>query len=366
MQATADTKVYNALVNQGTFGCGEESQSPLLGACRFVSQRGQIARIQLTKTVVEQRRQSLSDIHNFVEESMKKTFSIVAALLMVACLLAFAACGNKTDDGTFDTSKRITVITRADGSGTKSAFMEIIGLKNKPDVSGVIKAADTAAVLSGVQSNKYAIAFDSLGYVLGEKGITVLTVDGVAPTAATIKDGSYPISRPLSVVYKPGTLDNKLYKAYYDFLFSSDGQAIVAAEGYTASVDNATAYVADETLEGEIALTGSTSCQPVMTKLAKKFESLQSKVKVTVGGTGSSQGYNDAKNDVSPFGMISEVFVQSKAEGCTSTAFAMDGIALIVNAQNTLKNITKDQLKHIYGNVEGETQLTVWSQIITE
>lgn len=296
---------------------------------------------------------------------MKRLVKVVtAAVLVMACVFALVACN--ANGGEFDASKNITVITRQDGSGTKTAFMEIIGLKGKADVSGVIKASDTAAVLSGVQTNKYSIAFDSLGYVLGAKDVTVLTVDGVAPSAATIKDGSYPISRPLSVVYKADTLKNKLYKAYYDFLLSAEGQAIVAAEGYTASVDNAPAYVVDETLEGSIALTGSTSCQPVMNKLAEKFESLQGKVKVTVGGTGSSQGYKDAQNDVSPFGMISEKFVQSKAEGCTSTTFAMDGIALIVNAQNPLKNITKDQLKHIYGNVEGETQLTVWSQVIAE
>ncbi len=285
---------------------------------------------------------------------MKRLVKVVtAAVLVMACVFALVACN--ANGGEFDASKNITVITRQDGSGTKTAFMEIIGLKGKADVSGVIKASDTAAVLSGVQTNRYSIAFDSLGYVLGAKDVTVLTVDGVAPGAATIKDGSYPISRPLSVVYKADTLKN-----------SAEGQKIVAAEGYTTSVDNAPAYVVDETLEGSIALTGSTSCQPVMNKLAEKFESLQGKIKVTVGGTGSSQGYKDAQNDVSPFGMISEKFVQSKAEGCASTTFAMDGIALIVNAQNPLKNITKDQLKHIYGNVEGETQLKVWSQVIAE
>lgn len=294
---------------------------------------------------------------------MKKFISIVAAVLVAVCMFTFVACNPVNNEEGFDATKKITVITRADGSGTKSAFMEIVGLKNQPDVGGVIKAADTAAVLSGVQSNKYAIAFDSLGYVVGKSGITVLTVDSVAPTASTIKDGSYPIARPLSVVYKPETLSNELYKAYYDFLLSSDSQAIVAAEGYTSNYDNASAYNVNAALSGEIALTGSTSLQPLMTKLAEKFEQLQPKVTVTVGGTGSSQGYNDAKNGVSPFGMISEVFVQSKAENCTSTVVALDGIAIIVNSQNTLKNITKDQLKHIYGNVEGETQLTAWEQL---
>ena len=152
---------------------------------------------------------------------MKRLVKVVtAAVLVMACVFALVACN--ANGGEFDASKNITVITRQDGSGTKTAFMEIIGLKGKADVSGVIKASDTAAVLSGVQTNRYSIAFDSLGYVLGAKDVTVLTVDGVAPSAATIKDGSYPISRPLSVVYKADTLKNKLYKAYYDFLLSEE------------------------------------------------------------------------------------------------------------------------------------------------
>ena len=157
---------------------------------------------------------------------MKRSLTFVAVVLCLVCVFAVAACTPANKE--FDATKNITVITREDGSGTKGAFMEIIGLKGKKDVSGAILCNSTDAVLAVVKTNPYAIAFDSLGFVEGREGVKILTVDGVAPSAATVKDGSYSISRPLSIVYKATTLENKLYKAYYDFLMISQAQDIVA------------------------------------------------------------------------------------------------------------------------------------------
>lgn len=303
-----------------------------------------------------------------MEEYMKKTVSFVAIVLALVCVFAFAAC---TPNGgkEFDANKNITVITREDGSGTKSAFMEILGLKGKKDVSGVIQVNSTDAVLAGVKTNPYAIAFDSLGFVTGRDGVKILTVDGVAPTSATIKNGTYAISRPLSIVYKEATLENKLYKAYFDFLKSSQAQEIVAngykqltQGGYIVNVDNPTEYVADTTItEGTIAISGSTSLKPLMEGLAAKFEELQPGVTVEVGGGGSGQGYKDAEQGVSVFGMISEPFTQSKAESCTSTVVALDGIAVIVNASNPLNNISKADLATIYNVDAGDAAIKTWA-----
>ncbi|MFA7111444.1 MAG: phosphate ABC transporter substrate-binding protein, partial [Bacilli bacterium] len=113
--------------------------------------------------------------------------------LKTLCLLGvglsiLASCGGSD----FDTSKSISVTTREDGSGTKSAFMEIIGLKGKSDVSNAIIATGTAAVLQEVKSNPYAIAFDSLGYITSD--VKMLKVDGVEATLDNIKSGDYSIA----------------------------------------------------------------------------------------------------------------------------------------------------------------------------
>ena len=290
----------------------------------------------------------------------KKTVIVLISTVMTVCTMAvgLTACGGAK----FSADKNITVVAREDGSGTKSAFMEIIGLKDKPDVSGVIIAAGTAPVMQEVKNNPHAIAYDSLGYVTDD--VKVLSIDGVYPTVETIKDGSYAISRPLSIVYKPTAIESGVNKAFYDFLLSTTAQDIVAKEGYI-NVSATYSYTIQANLSGNIDISGSTSLQPLMKELAKKFESLQSNVTVTVAGGGSGTGLKNAENGTSDFGMISkEKKTDDDAPSCLATEVARDGIAVIVNKNNPLDSITLAQLKNIYDRDAGSDQIKVWKQII--
>jgi len=262
----------------------------------------------------------------------------------------------------FDTSKNIAILAREDGSGTKTAFMEIIGLKGKADPENVIIQTGTAGILTEVKGNPNAIAYESLGYVTGD--VKALKVNGVEATTANIKNGTYKISRPLSIVYKEATLGNEVNKAFFDFLQSSDAQAIIAEEGYVSVTDNARAYTINGSLNGEIDISGSTSLQPLMTELADAFEKLQPNVSVTVGGGGSGTGYKNADEGVSEFGMISEEFNLEKAPSCTDYVVCKDGIAVIVHTNNPLGDITMDQLKNIYDVEAGVDAITKWSDLI--
>jgi phosphate transport system substrate-binding protein len=277
------------------------------------------------------------------------------SILLLACLGTLVACGNNGDS--------ITVITREDGSGTKSAFMEILGLKGKKDIENVVVQTGTAAVMTEVKNNKNAIAYDSLGYVTDE--VKKLNVDGVAPTIANIKSGAYSISRPLNVVYKEETIKNSsLFSAYLDFLKSKDAQTIISDEGYVSILDGAVDYVKDESLNGTIRISGSTSLQPLMIVLAEKFKAYQSNVTIDVSGGGSGTGYSNASNGTSDFGMISAEFDSSKAPSCVSYTVAKDGIAVIVNKANALDSISKEDLKNIYNcDLSGEQHITKWSQL---
>ena len=275
---------------------------------------------------------------------MKKKMKIVliiSCLLMTATLLTCLCACNKT--GKFDENKNISVVTRTDGSGTKSAIMEFLGLKGKKDVSGAIVLSSTDAIMAEVKGNPLAIGYDSLGFVTDD--VKKIKVDGVAPTVENIKSGAYRLARPLNVVYKEENVQNGLNKAFFDFLKSSDAEKSIANEG-----------------SGEINITGSTSLTPLMEKLAKKFEQIQGGVSINVGGTGSSQGYNDAKNGVVDFGMISEVFKPAKAEGCTYYEVCMDGIAIIVNSANPIENVSLATLKNIYDVDAGENAVKTWKQ----
>ena len=291
----------------------------------------------------------------------RKIMSATLAMLMaMTTITSLAACGGPK----FDPESNISIVAREDGSGTKSAFMELIGLKDKPDPAGTIVQNGTAGVLTEVKTNPAAIAYDSLGYVLNQ-GVKILTVDGVAATVENIKNGTYTLSRPLSIVYKSATLNNAVNMAFYRFLQSSDAQKIINDEGYFSVVNNASAYTVNGSLSGTIDISGSTSLEPLMRKLAAAFENLQKNVTVVVAGGGSGTGYKNADEGVSAFGMISEEFALSKAPSCTSYTVCKDGIAVIVNRSNPLNDITKDQLKKIYdAEATGTGRITRWNVLV--
>lgn len=273
---------------------------------------------------------------------------------------ALIGCASKG----FDPATPITVVTREDGSGTKGAFMEIIGLKGKADVEeNIVVANSTAAVLAEVENNPYAIAYDSLGYL--DDSVKILTVDGVAATTENIQKGTYAISRPLNVIYQEATIAaSPLYTDYLSFLSSSQAQDIIDENGYVSIVSDAKQYAAPSTaLSGEIDISGSTSLQPLMTILAEEYESLNSGVTVNVSGGGSGTGYENANSGVSAFGMISEEFNSGKADKCVPSTVAKDGIGIIVNKENPLNDISKADLKTIY-DVDADPGFQSWSELI--
>ncbi|MCL1975363.1 MAG: substrate-binding domain-containing protein [Firmicutes bacterium] len=319
---------------------------------------------------------------------MKKILAVVS--MLVAFILILTACyGNSSQSSStsssssqsstvtssnnsstplspnasaFDTTKNISILAREDGSGTKTAFMELIGLKGKADPENVIIQTGTAGILTEVKGNPNAIAYESLGYVTND--VKMLKVDGVEATVANIKNGTYKISRPLSIVYKEATLNNDINKAYYVFLQSSDAQTIISGEGYVSIADNALAYKINGSLQGSIDISGSTSLQPLMTELAAAFEKLQPNIDVTVSGGGSGTGYKNADEGVSEFGMISEEFSLEKAPSCTDYVVCKDGIAVIINKNNPLDSILVSDLKNIYDIEAGSSAITKWNALI--
>lgn len=165
---------------------------------------------------------------------------VKTSIIVTMAVLGVTSCNNQNNTS-FDTSKRITVVTRDDGSGTKSAFMEIIGLKGKKDPAGVISASSTTTVLATVKTNPLAIAYESLGYVTDE--VKILKVDQVDCNVENIKTGDYKIARSLNIVYKETILQNPVFEDFYKFLGSSDSQKIISDNGYVSTKDDISSYV---------------------------------------------------------------------------------------------------------------------------
>lgn len=289
---------------------------------------------------------------------MKKiACTLLAAVLTVGML---AGCSSKKAKD-FDSSQEIGVITREDGSGTRSAFIELFGIEQKNEagekidhtITSAVTTNATSVMMTTVAGDTYAIGYISLGSV--NDTVKTLKIDGVAPTIETVKSGQYKIARPFNIATKEGL--SEAAQDFIDFILSADGQKVIEdngyisiadAEGYTGSMDS-----------GKIVVSGSSSVTPVMEKLREAYLAVNPNVTIEIQQSDSSTGMSDAIDGISDIGMASRDLKDSEIEkGLTATAIAIDGIAVIVNNECTIDDLTAEQVRDIYmGN------LTVWSDV---
>ena len=121
----------------------------------------------------------------------------------------------------------IACIGRESGSGTRDGFESIT--KDKCVLSQELTS--TGAVISAVASSENAIGYASLSAVEGQSGIKALTVNGVACTEETVKDGSYEIQRPFVMVTKEGAELSEAAQAFFDFATSADAADLIRNAG---------------------------------------------------------------------------------------------------------------------------------------
>jgi len=115
----------------------------------------------------------------------------------------------------------IAVVTREEGSGTRTAFEEIVGFPGRLR-AGAVEGPSTGAVRSNVAGNPNAIGYISIGSIDGT--VRAINVNGVAPTAANMAAGTYGIARPFILLYRD--LD-AASRSFLNWIMGSEGQAIV-------------------------------------------------------------------------------------------------------------------------------------------
>ncbi len=287
---------------------------------------------------------------------MKK---LLAIALTIAMIFSMAACGNGgSEEGAEGGANPITVVSREDGSGTRGAFVELMGIM-VDDVDQTTQSAEitqsTSVAMTTVAGNEKAIGYISLGSL--DDSVKALKVDGVEPTVDTIKAGQYAVSRPFEVVTNDELSD--LAADFISYIMSAEGQAIIAEEGYITIDDNAPAYEQKSDLSGKIVLAGSTSVSPVMLVLADAYKAIYSGVEIEVQQTGSGAGITSTIEKACDIGMSSRALKPEELEqGLTETTIAMDGIAVIVNKANTVEDLTSEQIRQIFTG-----EVTDWSEV---
>lgn len=296
------------------------------------------------------RRASIRKRFYIMKTRTSKLAAIFTSVALAAAMLA--SCGGSSD--------KITVISREDGSGTRGAFIELTGIEKK-DSNGnktdntkkdALICKSTDVVLTQVSGDKNAIGYISFGSL--NDTVKALKVEGVEPSTATIESGDYKIVRPFNIAVKDGLSDAA--QDFENYILSSDGQDIIEKAGYI-KIDKSAAAYASNNASGKVVVSGSSSVTPVMEKLAESYQKANTNVTVDVQQSDSSTGIKDAINGTSDIGMASrDISDDELSQGIKSVTIAQDAIAVIVNKDNAVDDITMDEIKAIYTGSK-----TTWS-----
>ena len=121
----------------------------------------------------------------------------------------------------------IVLIGREAGSGTRDGFESITDTKDACQYRQELTS--TGDVITTVSQNPNAIGYASLAAI--KDSVKALTVNGVAPTEATVKDGTYLVQRPFVLVTKEGVALSETAQKFFDFATSADAASIISAAG---------------------------------------------------------------------------------------------------------------------------------------
>ena len=291
----------------------------------------------------------------------KNALIATVALMVIAACLTLVGCGSNDSKGSSSNDSSINVTSREDGSGTRGAFIELFGIEEKDSSGAKVDKTTTSAAITNstavmmttVANDKDAIGYISLGSV--NDTVKAVKIDGAEASADAVKNGSYKVSRPFNVVTK-GEL-SAVAQDFLDFIMSADGQKVVSDNSYI-EVENGGAYTS-KGLTGKVTVAGSSSVTPVMEKLAEAYKALNPNVTIEVNQSDSTTGVTSAIEGACDLGMASRELKDSEtSQGVTAKVIATDGIAVIVNNDNKVDNLTSDQVKKIFTG-----EVTKWSEI---
>ena len=288
---------------------------------------------------------------------LKKFITVVAMTAMVGTLAV--GCGksdskdnssDKKSESSWDSSNDITILSREDGSGTRGAFIELFGIEEEKNGEKVDMTTDeaqitnsTSVMMTTVAGDDYSIGYVSLGSL--DDSVKALKIDGAEATAENIKAGKYKVSRPFNIAVKKD-MKNEVAKDFINYVMSEEGQKIVSDNGYIP-VDGAKPYSGKE-VSGKVVVGGSSSVSPVMEKLIEGYKAVNSKANVELQTTDSTTGMTSTIDGSYDIGMASRDLKDDEAAKLQNTVIATDGIAVIVNENNTTDELSADQVKTIY------------------
>ncbi|MGM9899020.1 MAG: substrate-binding domain-containing protein [Bacilli bacterium] len=306
---------------------------------------------------------------------MKKNFKFIALFLMVFAVLVGCVSCTKTSD-------QIKVYTRDDKSGTRDGFFTGIGFEdaaksNDPLVSGYIEVADNGSMINSITNDDKGIGYISLASLEGTS-LKGLMYEGVEPTEANVLNGTYTLTRNFNYCLREeytNETNKQIVEAFVAFMSTVEGQATIKEHGGIVPENNNVKSWSEISKDYPIAskdnsgavirIAGSTSVSSIVKALLIEFSSKCGNFQFEQNATGSADAYkrtNGSEKDganASDIGFASREFKEEEAmSDSIKGTMCIDAIVIVVNQNNTINAITKEQIVSIYNGT-----YTTWSQI---
>ncbi|WP_299041117.1 substrate-binding domain-containing protein [uncultured Campylobacter sp.] len=255
-------------------------------------------------------------------------------------------------------AENIYPISREMGSGTRGAFVDIFDVKKQignKKIDATSKKAEvtnsTGVMITTVANSKNAIGYISLGSL--NDTVKAVKIDGVAPSVENVNNKSYTVFRPFNLAVSS---NNELVNDFLAYIGSNLSKNIIQKAGYIAIYDN---EFSSAKPSGKIVVAGSSSITPLMEKLKEGYKLVNPNATIEIQQSDSTTGINSAIEKIADIAMVSREFKDNELKsGLKTQILALDGLAVIVNKENSINSLSKESVKKIFAG-----EITDWNRV---
>lgn len=255
-------------------------------------------------------------------------------------------------------AENIYPISREMGSGTRGAFVDIFDVKKQignKKIDATSKKAEvtnsTGVMITTVANSKNAIGYISLGSL--NDTVKAVKIDGVTPSVENINNKTYSVYRPFNLAISS---DNELVSDFLGYIGSNSAKNIIQKAGYIAIYDN---EFSSAKPSGKIVVAGSSSIAPLMEKLKEGYKLVNPNATIEIQQSDSTTGINSAIEKIADIAMVSREFKDNELKsGLKTQILALDGLAVIVNKENSINSLSKESVKKIFAG-----EITDWNRV---
>ncbi|MBQ3168088.1 substrate-binding domain-containing protein [Campylobacter sp.] len=255
-------------------------------------------------------------------------------------------------------AENIYPISREMGSGTRGAFVDIFDVKKQignKKIDATSKKAEvtnsTGVMITTVANSKNAIGYISLGSL--NDTVKAVKIDGVTPSVENVNNKSYTVFRPFNLAVSS---NNELVNDFLAYIGSNLSKNIIQKAGYIAIYDN---EFSSAKPSGKIVVAGSSSITPLMEKLKEGYKLVNPNATIEIQQSDSTTGINSAIEKIADIAMVSREFKDNELKsGLKTQILALDGLAVIVNKENSINSLSKESVKKIFTG-----EITDWNRV---